>query len=89
VIGHEIAASNYESDNFRRQLRSSFMYSNMRKPSMSQNDPDENHMISLEPSLMMLNNSEECKQNGGEYSDSPKIILSDNSDRFDNFTSAS
>jgi len=35
VIGHEIAASIHEQDHFKRRLRSSFMYSNMRKPSMS------------------------------------------------------
>ena len=89
VIGHEIAASNYESDNFRRQLRSSFMYSNMRKPSMSQNDPDETNYISLEH--VLFNNSEECKKNNDhDESDSPKVLLSDTSERFeDNFTKAS
>lgn len=49
AIGGELAASNHELDNPRQQLRTSFMYSNMRKISMSQNDPDEmNAVISMD-----------------------------------------
>lgn len=35
LIGHELAAYNYENENPRQKLRTSFMYSNMRKISMS------------------------------------------------------
>lgn len=41
IVGQELGASNYDTTNFRDKLRTSFMYSNMRKVSMSQNDPDE------------------------------------------------
>jgi hypothetical protein len=83
AIGGELAASNHELDNPRQQLRTSFMYSNMRKISMSQNDPDEmNPVISMDSGPFNLSESIQNPKKASSPSSDFRINLDSISNNF-------